>query len=71
MDYDDYLGGIELISHLIEEYQKQLDVVKMQIKGMEQEGTDKLYRSKHRQLKQMKDELQSNIRQMKKYERNE
>lgn len=49
---------------LIEQYQEQLNNVKWQIKDMERSGiTDKRYK----QLKQMKDELQTNIRQMKSY----
>ena len=49
---------------LIEQYQEQLNNVKWQIKDMERSGiTDKRYK----QLKQMKDELQTNILQMKSY----
>lgn len=49
---------------LIEQYQEQLNNVKWQIKDMERSGiTDKRYK----QLKQMKAELQTNIRQMKSY----
>lgn len=44
---------------LIEQYQEQLNNVKWQIKDMERSGiTDKRYK----QLKQMKAELQTNIR---------
>lgn len=52
------------ITQLIEQYQEQLNNVKRQIKDMEKSGiTDK----KYKQLKQMKTELQTNIRQMKSY----
>lgn len=52
------------MTQLIEQYQEQLNNVKRQIKDMEKSGiTDK----KYKQLKQMKTELQTNIRQMKSY----
>lgn len=52
------------MAQLIEQYQEQLNNVKRQIKDMEKSGiTDK----KYKQLKQMKTELQTNIRQMKSY----
>jgi len=52
------------MTQLIEQYQEQLNNVKRQIKDMEKNGiTDK----KYKQLKQMKTELQTNIRQMKSY----
>ena len=52
------------MAQLIEQYQEQLNNVKRQIKDMEKSGiTDKRYK----QLKQMKTELQTNIRQMKSY----
>lgn len=47
------------MTQLIEQYQEQLNNVKRQIKDMEKNGiTDK----KYKQLKQMKTELQTNIR---------
>ena len=52
---------------LIEQYQEQLNNVKRQIKDMEQNGVTLMERSKYKQLKQMKTELQTNIRQMKSY----
>ncbi len=52
------------MTQLIEQYQEQLNNVKRQIKDMEKNGiTDK----KYKQLKRMKTELQTNIRQMKSY----
>lgn len=52
------------MTQLIEQYQEQLNNVKRQIKDMEKNGiADK----KYKQLKQMKTELQTNIRQMKSY----
>lgn len=52
------------MTQLIEQYHEQLNNVKRQIKDMEKNGiTDK----KYKQLKQMKTELQTNIRQMKSY----
>lgn len=55
------------IGQLVEQYQKQLNIVKRQIKEMEQTQAANIDRSKYRQLKQMKRELQSNICQLKKY----
>lgn len=55
------------MAQLIEQYQEQLNNVKRQIKDMEQNGVTLMERSKYRQLKQMKTELQTNIRQMKSY----
>lgn len=52
---------------LVEQYQEQLNIVKRQIKDMEQAGVDVDDRPKYRQLKQMRSKLQANIRQMKKY----
>lgn len=52
------------MTQLIEQYQEQLNNVKRQMKDMEKSGiADK----KYKQLKQMKTELQTNIRQMKSY----
>lgn len=55
------------MAQLVEQYQEQLNNVKRQIKNMEQNGVTAMERHKYRQLKQMKNELQTNIRQMKSY----
>ena len=55
------------MAQLIEQYQEQLNNVKRQIKDMEKNGVTLIERSKYKQLKQMKTELQTNIRQMKSY----
>ena len=55
------------MTQLIEQYQEQLNNVKRQIKDMEKNGITLAERSKYKQLKQMKTELQTNIRQMKSY----
>lgn len=55
------------MAQLIEQYQEQLNNVKRQIKDMEKNGVNIIERSKYKQLKQMKTELQTNIRQMKSY----
>lgn len=52
------------MTQLIEQYQEQLNNVKRQIKDMEKNG---ITGKKYKQLKQMKTELQTNIRQMKSY----
>lgn len=53
------------MEQLIEQYQEQLKIIKRQIKEMEKERD--IYYSSYKQLKQMKNELQMNIRQMKQY----
>ena len=57
------------MQQLTEQYQEQLNIVKRQIKEMEQSGTDNIDYRKYRQLKQIKSELQTTIRQMKRYKR--
>ena len=65
------MGKFEKMSmqQLTEQYQEQLNIVKRQIKEMEQSGTDNIDYRKYRQLKQIKSELQTTIRQMKRYKR--
>lgn len=55
------------MAQLTEQYQQQLKIVKGQMKDMEQKGAAVMDWHKYRQLKQMKNELQANIRQMKRY----
>lgn len=55
------------MAQLVEQYQEQLNIVKRQLKDLEQNDIAVTDRRKYRQLKQMKNELQTNIRQMKKY----
>ena len=55
------------MAQLTEQYQEQLNIVKRQMKEMERAGTDNIDYRKYRQLKQMKNELQTNICQMKRY----
>ncbi len=54
------------MAQLTAQYQEQLNIVKGQMKDMEQKGAAMDWH-KYRQLKQMKYELQANIRQMKRY----
>ena len=53
------------MTHLVEQYEKQLNIVNRQIKEAEQ--ADNFNWRKYEQLKQIKSELQNNICQMKKY----
>lgn len=55
------------MTQLIEQYQEQLNNVKRQIKDMEKNGISITERNRYKQLKQIKTELQTNIRQMKSY----
>lgn len=55
------------MEQLAKQYQEQLNIVKRQIKDMEKADIDAIDRSKYKQLKQMKAELQANIRQIIKY----
>lgn len=54
------------ITQLVEQYEKQLNIVNLQMKEAEQ--TDSIDSRKYKQMKQVKSELQNNIRQMKRYE---
>lgn len=53
------------MTQLVEQYEKQLNIVNRQIKEAEQ--ADNFNWRKYEQLKQIKSELQNNICQMKKY----
>ncbi len=55
------------MAQLVEQYQEQLNNVKRQMKDMERNGVTAMEQRKYKQLKQMKNELQANIRQMKRY----
>ncbi len=55
------------MTQLIEQYEKQLNIVNRQIKETEQ--ADSFDSRKYKQLTQIKSELQNNIRQMKRYEK--
>ncbi len=55
------------MKQLIKQYQEQLNNVKGQIKEMEQSGASKVECRRYTQLKQIKNELQTSISQMKRY----
>lgn len=55
------------MTQLVEQYQEQLNNVKRQIREMEQNGVSLEQHKKYKQLKHIKTELQTNIRQMKSY----
>ncbi len=52
---------------LVEQYQKQLRIIKKQIRDMEKNGVKFEERKKYKQLKQMKNDLQTSLQQMKRY----
>lgn len=55
------------MTQLTEQYKEQLNIVKRQMKEMEEAGTDNIDYRRYQQLNQMKNELQTNIHQMKRY----
>lgn len=55
------------MAQITEQYREQLNIVKGQIKEMENAGTANTDYRKYKQLKQMKTDLQTSIRQMKRY----
>ena len=52
---------------MIQQYENELARIRGQIRSMEQTGEADTDRRKYRQLKQIRSELQSSIRQMKQY----
>ena len=56
-----------IASELIQQYENELARIRGQIRSMEQTGEADTDRRKYRQLKQIRSELQSSIRQMKQY----
>lgn len=52
---------------LVEQYQEQLRIIKKQIRDMEKNGVKFEERKKYKQLKQMKNDLQTSLQQMKRY----
>ena len=52
---------------MIQQYKNELARIREQIRSMEQTGEADTDRRKYRQLKQIRSELQSSIRQMKQY----
>lgn len=52
---------------LVEQYQEQLRIIKKQIRDMEKKGVKFEERKKYKQLKQMKNDLQTSLQQMKRY----
>lgn len=52
---------------LVEQYQEQLRIIKKQIRDMEKNGVKFEERKKYKQFKQMKNDLQTSLQQMKRY----
>ena len=55
------------VVQLVEQYQEQLRIIKKQIRDMEKNGVKFEERKKYKQLKQMKNDLQTSLQQMKRY----
>ena len=60
------VGG-QMVKKMIQQYENELARIRGQIRSMEQTGEADTDRRKYRQLKQIRSELQSSIRQMKQY----